>query len=72
MKARIEKPIDNVTVELLDVGLRFIGVNIDKEIIDKIIDLVELIEDKGYETSINDLVILERSWDYLDLREDEI
>ena len=56
------KPIDNVTVELLDVALRAVGIRIDKPILDKIIDIVELIEDNGGETSIRDIAKLEAEW----------
>lgn len=56
------KPIDNVTVELMDVALRAVGIRINKSDIDKIIDLVELIEDKGEATSIKDIAALELEW----------
>lgn len=56
------KPIDNVTIELLDVALRSVGIRLNKKEIDKIIDIVELIEDKGEETSLKDISLLESEW----------
>lgn len=56
------KSIDNVTIELLDVALRAVGIRLDKKEIDKIIDIVELIEDKGETTSIKDIASLESEW----------
>jgi len=59
---RIQKPIDNVTVELLSVSLRLIGIDIPKPVLDKMIDIVELIEDKGETVSLKDICELETSW----------
>lgn len=56
------KPIDNVTVERLDMALRMCNVEINKAILDKLIDLVELIEDKGGDTSIEDICVLKSEW----------
>ena len=39
-----KRPIDNVTVDNLDIALRMCQIQIDKSILDRIIDLVELIE----------------------------
>jgi hypothetical protein len=57
------KPIDNVTVEFLDLGLRLVGIQLPLDIIDKIIDVVELIEDKGGEASLKDIALLEKEWE---------
>lgn len=57
------KPIDNVTVEFLDLGLRLVGIKLPLDIIDKIIDVVELIEDKGGETSLKDFALLNEEWE---------
>jgi hypothetical protein len=54
-KAKTEKSIDRVTTENLDLALRFFGVEIHKTILDIIIDVVELLEEKGGETSLIDL-----------------
>jgi len=63
MTKELKKPIDNVTVELLDVALRAIGIKVGKSVIDKIIDLVELIEDKGNTASLMDIAELEKEWE---------
>ena len=63
MKAEeAKKPIDNVTVTLLDMALRMCGIEINPKILDKVIDLVELIEDKGEDVSMKDVCALMASW----------
>ena len=54
--------IDKVTVTNLDLALRMCGMSFDKNTIDKIIDIVELIESKGDETSIMDISKLQAEW----------
>jgi hypothetical protein len=54
--------IDKVTVKNLDVSLRMVGIYLDNILIDKIIDLVELIEDKGDKVTIKDISKLESEW----------
>jgi hypothetical protein len=54
--------IDRVTVERLDIALRMAGIKLELPLIDKIIDLVELIEDKGGNTSIKDICKLQSEW----------
>ena len=54
--------IDRVTTTSLDVALRAVGYKLDMELIDKIIDLVELLEIKGDETSLMDISKLEVEW----------
>ena len=61
MKA-IEKPTDKVTTDYLDIALRMVGISLDFTLIDKIIDLVELIEEKGGEASISDITKLKSHW----------
>ena len=56
------KPIDNVTVDILDVAFRAVGIRLEKSIVDKIIDIIELIEDNGIETSLMDIAELEKEW----------
>lgn len=58
----LEMPIDKVTIDNLDIALRMVGINLDRYLIDKIIDLVELIENKGDNTSIKDVVALQEEW----------
>jgi len=54
--------IDKVTVTNLDLALRMVGISFDKKTIDKIIDLVELLENKGDDTSIKDIYELQVEW----------
>ena len=61
----MKNPIDNVTIDRLDVCLRMCGVQLDRQIIDKVIDLVELIEEKGEKTSIDDISYLQNKWKLL-------
>ena len=58
------KPIDNVTTDRLDLALRMVGITFDHRTIDKIIDIVELIEEKGGETSIQDIEALKAEWEF--------
>lgn len=57
------KPIDQVTTEALDAALRQVGIIIDYKTVDKIIDLVELLENKGDKTSIAEIKQLEAEWE---------
>jgi len=61
----LEKPIDKVTVTNLDIALRMCTIEINKSILDKIIDLVELIESKGDEVTIKDICRLQSKWNQL-------
>lgn len=54
--------IDKVTVTNLDIALRMCGISMSKDLIDKVIDLVELIEDKGDDASIKDICKLQAEW----------
>lgn len=63
MSKNKKKRIDKVTTERLDLALRMIGVQVNRELVDKIIDLVELIEDKGGNTSIKDVIKLQAEWE---------
>jgi uncharacterized protein YnzC (UPF0291/DUF896 family) len=57
-----QQPIDKVTVTNLDIALRMVNINLNKEIIDKVIDLVELIEQKGDDVTIKDICKLKEEW----------
>lgn len=59
---RIEKPIDKVTIERLDFVLRMCNIQLHSALIDKIIDCVELIEEKGEETSLMDVCKMQAEW----------
>jgi len=54
--------IDKVNTTNLDIALRMCGYQLDKSLIDRIIDLVELIEDKGDDASIRDVCKLQAEW----------
>ncbi len=61
-KASEKLPIDKVTTKNLDIALRMAGIQLDINIIDKVIDLVELIENKGDDVTIKDIVSLQQTW----------
>jgi len=54
-----DKPIDYVTTQSLDAALRLIGVKIESPVLDKIIDLVELLEDKKGNPTLEEITELE-------------
>ena len=58
----VNSRIDKVTTTNLDLALRMVGISFDLKTIDKIIDLVELIESKGDDTSIADICKLQAEW----------
>ena len=58
-----KRRIDKVTTDMLDMVFRMVGIDCDIDTVDKIIDLVELIEDKGGDTSLKDVVELQALWD---------
>lgn len=59
---KLEQPIDKVTTTNLDIALRMCNIEINKKILDKIIDIVELIEEKGDEVNIKDICQLQSEW----------
>ena len=61
-KASEKLPIDKVTTKNLDIALRMVGIQLDVNIIDKVIDLVELIENKGDYVTIKDIISLQQTW----------
>ncbi len=61
-KEKEKLPIDKVTTRNLDIALRMVGIQLDINIIDKVIDLVELIENKGDDVTIKDIVSLQQTW----------
>ncbi len=56
------KTIENVTVENLKAALRQVGIEVNAVILDRIIDVVELLEMKGSQTTIKDLHDLKKEW----------
>lgn len=63
------KTIDKVTITNLDVTLRLVGIEIDQYILDKIIDIVELLEIKGDDTTLKDISELECEWERFEKRD---
>jgi len=57
-----EKLIDKVTIEYLDLVLRMCNIQLHRDLIDKIIDCVELIEDKGEEVTLMDVCKMQAEW----------
>ena len=50
------KKINNLTPEHLDVALRIYGIQLSPEILGVVIDLVELLEHKGGNAMISDVI----------------
>jgi hypothetical protein len=61
-KKRKPKAIDKVTVTNLDIALRMCKIQVCPDLLDKIIDLVELIEEKGDDVTIKDICALQALW----------
>jgi len=61
-KQKESKPIDKVSIDILDVALRMCNIQIHKTILDKIIDIVELLEDKGGDATVEDMIDLQKTW----------
>ncbi len=57
-----EKPIDKVTLDILDTALRICDIQIHRSILDKVIDVVELLEEKGDQASLMDFANLKAEW----------
>lgn len=57
-----ERLIDKVTVTNLDLALRMCNIHINAEVLDMIIDLVELIEEKGDDVTISDICKQQEIW----------
>ena len=57
-----EKGIDRVTVDMLDMALRLVDIRLDKELLKKIIDVIGLLEVKGGETRMNEVIELAETW----------
>jgi len=51
-----KNPIDNVTIDRLDVALRYLNISIPPSILDAIIDAIKIIEEKGGDLDIKDLI----------------
>jgi len=56
-----ELKIDKVMVDNLDVALRSFGINLSENDLDVIIDVIELIKEKGDDVTLRDLITLKES-----------
>ena len=56
--------IDKVTTNNLDIAMRAVGINCDMNTVDKIIDLVELLEEGGDNTTLEDIIKLQKEWEF--------
>lgn len=57
------KSIDKVTVDRLDVVLRMCNIQLSKVIINRVIDCVRLIEEKGGGVTLEDAIDLQAEWE---------
>lgn len=57
------KPIDKVTTSLLGMTLRAVGMRIPEEILDKVLDVVEMLEDTGEHTPLEAIASLRAAWE---------
>lgn len=51
------KPVNKVTPELLDAGLRVRNIQLGSEIINSVISMIELIQEKGDEINLKDVIV---------------
>lgn len=51
--------IDRVTIENLDMALRLCNIHLSPDVIDNVIDVIELIEENGYNVSLMDICKLQ-------------
>jgi hypothetical protein len=58
----LPNPIDNVTVTYLDQVLKMCGLQIHHDLLDRIIDVVELLEQKGGKVTLDDVTELQEEW----------
>jgi len=55
-------PFDKVTTTTLSTALQLCGLHISTHVVDRIIDVVELVAKKGDGVTINDLCKLQEEW----------
>lgn len=58
----MEKQIDKVTVDNLDVALRAYDIELSKNILDRLIDVFELLLEKGDDATLVDICELKKNW----------
>ena len=61
-KSGVEFAKNNLSISLLDVGLRAANIHINKDLLDKVIDVAKLIIDKGGESDLDDIEKLKLRW----------
>ena len=64
-EAENNKTIDNVTTVLLELACRIVGIQLSFKEVDLIIDIVELIEEKGGDVTLRDMISLKEIQDNL-------
>jgi hypothetical protein len=57
-----KKSIDKVTTQDLDMVFRLCEISVPIDIVDNIIDIVELLEEKGDKTTLKDVCKLQEGW----------
>jgi hypothetical protein len=57
-----KRPIDKVTVGLLDTALRLVDIEIHEEILSRVLDVVKLLEKKGNRAHVEDMTKLQALW----------
>ena len=60
--AWVEHAKNNLTTKELDAALRMVGIHIHRDLLDKIIDVAEIVIDNGGETTIKDIENLKLEW----------
>lgn len=60
--AGVEHAKNNLTTKELDAALRMAGIHIHRDLLDKVIDVAEVIIDKGGDATIKDIEALKLIW----------
>ena len=60
--AGVEHAKNNLTTKVLDVALRMAGIHIHRDLLDKIIDVAEIVIDNGGDTCVDDIEELKLKW----------
>jgi len=63
MKKHKKTKIDKVTTDRLDTVLKMLDINLPLGLLDNIIDVVELIEQRGGKVSLDDVSYLRDEWE---------
>lgn len=60
--AGVEHAKNNLTTKVLDAALRMAGIHIHRDLLDKVIDVAEIVIDNGGDTCIEDIENLKLEW----------